>query len=47
MPLIDQSVKGCEYGHVGNGVNLAPLVNGDKTGSKLVYYYSLLPVVTI
>ena len=31
--------KGCEDGHVGNGVNPATLVNGDKTGSKLVYYY--------
>ena len=31
--------KGCEDGHVGNGVKLATLVSGDKTASKLVYWY--------
>ena len=31
--------KRCEDGHVENGVNPANLVNRDKTGSKLVYYY--------
>ena len=35
--------KGCEDGHVGNGVNPATLVNRDKTGSKLVYYYYYIP----
>ena len=34
--------KGCKDGQVRNEVNLATHVNGDKIGSKLVYYYYVM-----